>query len=51
METNQYHQCSGARTSHIWRNPVCGRPAWWGDDDDDEKEDGDDDGKDFDEVF
>ena len=23
-------KCSGARASHLWRDPVCGRPAWRG---------------------
>ena len=47
-------QYSGARASHLWRDPVRGRPAWWGaGDDDDEKDDGDDekDDDDVDEVL
>ena len=25
------HESSGAGASHLWGDPVCGRPAWWGD--------------------
>ena len=30
---------SGARASHLWRDPVCSRPAWWGADDNEEEKD------------
>ena len=30
---------SGARASHLWRDPICSRPAWWGADDNEEEKD------------